>query len=189
MNCVNCSKELTENDIKNNFCSLCHSPIKCSRCGVILTDFDHVRKQCQKCLFEIDYDNPQPFIESKNEKAVKIEIPNYDIQFTTTSSFPESPTIETLGVITAECAMGMNILKDMMTGLSDIFGGQSKTIQNQLKSAKQYCFDELTKEAYKLKANAIVGLRLDYSEISSQNKSMLMLVASGTAVRVKKKTD
>ena len=36
-------------------------------------------------------------------------------------------------------------------------------------------------------ANAVIGVDLDYSEISAQGKSMLFLVASGTAVKVVKK--
>jgi uncharacterized protein YbjQ (UPF0145 family) len=40
---------------------------------------------------------------------------------------------------------------------------------------------DLKKEAYEVGANAVVGVDLDYVEMSSVN-SMVLLVASGTAV-------
>jgi len=40
-------------------------------------------------------------------------------------------------------------------------------------------------EAMALGAHAVVGVDLDYSEISGGGKSMLFLVASGTAVTLK----
>ena len=40
---------------------------------------------------------------------------------------------------------------------------------------------ELTKEAQRLGANAVVGLKLDYEAVGASG-SMLMVVASGTAV-------
>jgi len=47
---------------------------------------------------------------------------------------------------------------------------------------------ELKKEALNVGANAVIAVDLDYSEFSGQNKSMLFLVASGTAVKVEKIT-
>ena len=43
---------------------------------------------------------------------------------------------------------------------------------------------ELKKEADNIGANAVIAVDLDYSEISGGGKSMLFLVASGTAVKV-----
>ena len=49
-----------------------------------------------------------------------------------------------------------------------------------------YRLYELKKEAYYLKADGVIGIDLDYSEFSGGGKSMLFLVASGTAVTFKK---
>ena len=40
-------------------------------------------------------------------------------------------------------------------------------------------------EAYELGADGVIGIDLDYSEISGKGKGMLFLVASGTAVKFK----
>jgi len=41
------------------------------------------------------------------------------------------------------------------------------------------------KEAYELGADGVIGIDLDYSEISGKGKGMLFLVASGIAVKFK----
>lgn len=110
-----------------------------------------------------------------------------EIILTTTPSIAGYEVISTIDVITAECVFGMNIFKDMFASLSDIFGGRSKSTQNILREARVKCLNELRKEALELGANAIIGVDLDYSEFSGQGKSMLFLVASGTAVVIKKK--
>lgn len=89
---------------------------------------------------------------------------------------------QTIDVITSECVFGLNFFKDFFTAVTDFFGGRSNTAQSALRDARKTCLNELKKEAASLGANAIIGIDLDYSEFSGQGKSMLFLVASGTAV-------
>jgi uncharacterized protein YbjQ (UPF0145 family) len=89
------------------------------------------------------------------------------------------------GVVSAECVFGMNLFKDFFMGMTDLFGGRSKTAQTALREARETCLTELRKEALAAGGNAVVSVDLDYSEISGQGKNMLFLVASGTAVRLK----
>jgi uncharacterized protein YbjQ (UPF0145 family) len=91
---------------------------------------------------------------------------------------------ETVEIITAECAYGMNIFSDLFTSLTDKFGGRSLTIQGTLRNARRVCLEELRREAHSIGADAVIAVDLDYSEFSGQGKSMLFLVASGTAVKV-----
>lgn len=51
--------------------------------------------------------------------------------------------------------------------------------------ARETCLNELKKEAFDLGADGVIGIDLDYSEISGKGKGMLLLVASGTAVKFK----
>ena len=99
-----------------------------------------------------------------------------------------APTVEgfkitkTIDVISAECVLGLSAIDDLFASARDFFGGRSKTLQEALRSARRNCLEELKKEALSLGANAVIGVDLDYSEFSGQGKSMLFLVASGTAV-------
>lgn len=116
---------------------------------------------------------------AKNFKVIRS--PNEVVLTTETAS--NLKVLKRLDVITAECAYGMNIFKDLFASISDIFGGRNKSIQNTLKDARKNVLAELQKEAFSLGANAVVGIDLDYSEISGGGKfGMLFIVASGTAV-------
>ncbi|ATJ84344.1 YbjQ family protein [Halomonas beimenensis] len=103
----------------------------------------------------------------------------------TTSSHLEGYRVtEHLDIVSAECVFGMNVFKDMFAGLRDFFGGRNKSSQDALRDARIACLDELRREAETLGANAVIAVDLDYSEISGGGKSMLFLVATGTAVKV-----
>ena len=103
---------------------------------------------------------------------------------TTTTHSIEGKTIELyLGVISAEVIIGANIFKDIMGGLRDIFGGRSETYEKVMADAKQKAIAELIERAQAVGANAVVGVDLDFETIGSGG-SMLMVIASGTAVKI-----
>jgi uncharacterized protein YbjQ (UPF0145 family) len=101
----------------------------------------------------------------------------------TTETAPNLPIVERIEIVTAEVAYGMHIFKDLFASVRDIVGGRSKAVQNTMRDARRAALYELKKEAYEVGANAVVGVDLDYVELSSTG-SMVMLVASGTAVIV-----
>jgi uncharacterized protein YbjQ (UPF0145 family) len=80
----------------------------------------------------------------------------------------------------------MNMFRDYFAGIRDIFGGRSKASQKVLRDSRRVCLTELRREALISGANAVIGVDLDYNEISGDGKSMLFLVASGTAVTLEK---
>jgi uncharacterized protein YbjQ (UPF0145 family) len=107
------------------------------------------------------------------------------IKTTTAFSFAENEIQTELKVISAECVFGMNIFRDFFAGLTDFFGGRSEASQKILRDARETCLYELKREAYEIGADGIIGIDLDYQEISGKGKGMLFLVASGTAVKFK----
>ena len=64
-------------------------------------------------------------------------------------------------------------------------GGRSKALQDALRDGRKTVLFELRREAFSVNADAVIGVDLDYQEISGGSKGMLMLVANGTAVRLK----
>jgi uncharacterized protein YbjQ (UPF0145 family) len=103
---------------------------------------------------------------------------------TTTTNNIDGKTIDQyLGVISAEVILGANVFKDIMGGLRDFFGGRSGTYEKVLIEAKEAAMRELVERAQALGANAVVGIDLDFETVGSGG-SMLMVIASGTAVRV-----
>ena len=127
--------------------------------------------------------NDTKLIQIQKEAEQKIK----NIKLTTNFSFANYEIEDEIGIVTAECVYGMNIFRDMFAGVRDFFGGRSKASQKVLRDARNNCLAELKLEAYELGADGVTGMDLDYSEISGGGKSgMLLLVASGTAVKLKK---
>jgi len=116
--------------------------------------------------------------------AEQLGAPLGPVKLTTTHAIAGETVDEEVDIVSAECVIGVNVLQDLMTSLTDIVGGRSRTMQDALKTARGSCLDELRGEAQRLGADAVVGVDLDYSEVSSQGKSMILLVATGTAVRL-----
>ena len=104
---------------------------------------------------------------------------------TTTHTLEGRQISEYLGLVSGEAILGANIFKDFFAGIRDIVGGRSAAYEQELRKAKEIAIREMTESAISLGGNAIVGVDLDYETIGSgQGSNMLMVSASGTAVRV-----
>ncbi|MFN5135586.1 MAG: heavy metal-binding domain-containing protein [Chitinophagaceae bacterium] len=102
---------------------------------------------------------------------------------TTTPTFENKPIQQYIGIVTAETIIGANIFKDLFAGIRDIVGGRSGTYERVIEEARQSALAELQQKAQNMGANAIVGIDLDFETVGSGG-SMLMVVASGTAVKI-----
>ena len=89
------------------------------------------------------------------------------------------------GVVTGEAILGANVFKDFFAGIRDIVGGRSGAYEKELRKAREIALDEMEEQAREMGANAVVGIDLDYENVTIGNGGgMLMVTASGTAVRV-----
>lgn len=102
---------------------------------------------------------------------------------TTTPSVEGRQIASYLGIVTGEAIMGANVFKDLFAGIRDIVGGRSATYEKELSRARQIALEEMQAAAAQLGANAVVGVDLDY-EVLGANSGMLMVSASGTAVKL-----
>ena len=98
----------------------------------------------------------------------------------TTSVLQDKTIYEYMGIVTGEAILGANVFRDLMAGFRNIVGGRSAAYENALREAKDIALKEMEEAAGKLGANAVIGVDLDYQSIG---ESMLMVSASGTAVR------
>ena len=102
---------------------------------------------------------------------------------TTTPTLEGRTIIEYKGVVFGEVISGVNFIKDFKASLRDFVGGRSGSYEQELINARAQALRELEERARQLNADAVVGIDLDY-EVLGQNGSMLMVSASGTAVRL-----
>lgn len=103
----------------------------------------------------------------------------------TTTNTIEGKTIrEYCGVVTGEAIVGANIFRDFFAGIRDIVGGRSHAYEKELQKAREIALDEMADAARRRGGDAVVGIDLDY-EVVGKGGSMLMVTASGTAVRMR----
>ena len=87
------------------------------------------------------------------------------------------------GVVFGEVITGVNFIKDFAASIRDFIGGRSTTYEDELIHARDQAMREMEERARKRGADAVVGIDIDY-EVLGQNGGMLMVTASGTAVRL-----
>lgn len=102
---------------------------------------------------------------------------------TTTPNVEGRKIAEYKGLVFGEVISGVDFIKDFAAGLTNFFGGRSGSYEGELIEAREAALKEMEKRAYSLGANAIVGVDIDY-EVLGQGGNMLMVTASGTAVKV-----
>jgi uncharacterized protein YbjQ (UPF0145 family) len=102
---------------------------------------------------------------------------------TTTPNIEGKKIVQYKGIFFGEVITGVNFLKDFAAGLTNFFGGRSSSYEGELISAREQALAELQRRAEQSGANAVVGIDFDY-EVLGQGGNMLMVTASGTAVRV-----
>ena len=103
----------------------------------------------------------------------------------TTAPFVEGYRVRRYGpLVAAEAVMGTNIFRDYFAKVRDVVGGRSGSFQSALADARETILQEIQLQAEKAECNAIIGIDLDYGEMSGSGKTMLMVAAQGTAVYI-----
>jgi len=102
---------------------------------------------------------------------------------TTTPTVEGRPVRSYLGIVTGEAIVGAHFFKDLFATVRDLVGGRSGAYEKTLADARKLALSELEAAAAELGADGVVGVDLDY-EVLGQANGMLMVTASGTAVRL-----
>ena len=102
---------------------------------------------------------------------------------TTTPTIEGRTRREYKGVVFGEVISGVNFLRDFAASIRNIVGGRSGSYEEELVSARNQAMNELADRAARLGADAVVGIDIDY-EVLGENNGMLMVTASGTAVKL-----
>jgi len=92
-----------------------------------------------------------------------------------------TPSVEGRRIAEYGAIVGANVIRDLMASVRDFFGGRSGAYEAELKKAREIALKELAEEARRKGADAVVGIDPDYEVVG---QSMLMVTASGTAVRL-----
>ena len=102
---------------------------------------------------------------------------------TTTPTVEGRTIVEYKGIVLGEVITGVNFIKDFGVSLRNFFGGRSGSYEKELLAARRSALAELEGRAREKGADAVVGIDIDY-EVLGPNGGMLMVTASGTAVKL-----
>lgn len=102
---------------------------------------------------------------------------------TTTQTIEGRTIVEYKGIVFGEVISGVNIFKDFGAGIRNLIGGRSSSYEKELLDARRKALSELEERARLMGADAVVGIDIDY-EVLGEGGGMLMVTASGTAVRL-----
>lgn len=102
---------------------------------------------------------------------------------TTTPTIEGRQIVEYKGVVFGEVIAGVDFLRDIAASIRNFVGGRSGSYEEELVRARTDAMDEMSQRARAMGADAVVGIDIDY-EVLGANNGMLMVTASGTAVKL-----
>ncbi|GAB3518465.1 YbjQ family protein [Emticicia fontis] len=91
---------------------------------------------------------------------------------------------DVLEIVTGQSTMGTGFVSELSSGWNDLFGLESRTMNSKISAGEDNCMKMLRAKAIGLGGNAVIGIDIDYAEVGSL-RGMIMVCATGTAVRVK----
>lgn len=103
---------------------------------------------------------------------------------TTTNNVEGRTIVSYEDVVFGEVISGINFLKDIGAGMRNFFGGRSQGYEEEIILARDHALSEMENRALELGADAIIGVKMDYETLGSDN-GMIMVTCSGTAVKLK----
>lgn len=136
---------------------------------------------CQRCGHALVFSKE---VEEEKEKEREKQIRRNSIVLTTSNNIEGRDILEYIDVIIKQIVVGAGLETEFFAGFTDVFGGRSKKVEDRLAELTKYGRDEFLDIAMELKADAIIGYRLDIDEISGKNTFMFMINISGTAVKL-----
>ena len=148
---------------------------KCKECSKPIKAWEALGGACEDCY---------PRVKEK-EDAAERELAHQEIGsmlVTTAHTLQGIEVTKYLGVISAECAYGMNMFKDMFANVRNLVGGRSAAVEDAMRDSRETVLLELKREAHAKGANAVIAVDLDYTQLGSGGNMMVLVSASGTAV-------
>lgn len=103
---------------------------------------------------------------------------------TTTPTIEGRQITEYKGVVFGEVIAGVDFLRDIAASIRNFVGGRSGSYEEELVRARTDAMNEMSQRAQAMGADAVVGIDIDY-EVLGANNGMLMVTASGTAVKLR----
>ena len=103
---------------------------------------------------------------------------------TTTHTIEGRRVAEYLGIVHGSAVMGSNVFRDFFASIRDVVGGRVGSYETVVADAQEAALANLIERAESLRADAVIGVSFDHDSIGGDNTTILMVSATGTAVRL-----
>ena len=101
----------------------------------------------------------------------------------TTDSIDGKKIEKVLGVVHASSIRGTTWTKDIISRVTDIFGGKSKSYEKDLDNMVNEAMNKLIDIASRADADGVVGVKVSLSTIPTKSFGFFLCTAVGTAVK------
>ena len=109
-----------------------------------------------------------------------------EIMLTSGQNFEGYEIVEYLGFVNVQSVLSSNFFKGFAAGVSEMSDSESEKLTSKLEQVNETALKRLQNMASKKKADAIIGVELNYTQFASYSVGT---IASGTAVKLKKIVD
>lgn len=158
---------------------------ECKDCGTKIGFMNTIDGKCVDCYYHPE-DEEKIAVEAARvvEKTAINEqlLAQIEAILLTTETAPNLNITKRIDVISAQAAFEINNFKDMFVGFINPVKGRSNELEKQLDELRVRSTQSLKAKAHDIGANAIVAVDLDLSTVTIGGISMMMMMASGTAV-------
>jgi len=102
--------------------------------------------------------------------------------YVSTESIAGKEISESIGIVRGSTVRARNIGRDIFAGLKNIIGGEISEYTKLLADSREEALERMLKDAQRLGADAVVGVRFSTSQIM---QGAAEIMAYGTAVKLK----
>ncbi|MDE6026440.1 MAG: heavy metal-binding domain-containing protein [Lachnospiraceae bacterium] len=106
-----------------------------------------------------------------------------EIMITSSSGFEGYEIDQYLGFVSGQTVLGSNFFKGIAAGVTEMSDAESEKLTSKLEQANEVAMNKLIKLAESRKADAIIGVELNYTQFANYSVGT---IASGTAVTLRK---
>ena len=155
---------------------------ECKECGTSIKAWEAIGGACEDCYSL--YLKNKALLKEREANAERTHAVKElgSVLLTTAHTLQDVTVTKYLGVVSAECAYGMNVFKYMFANVRNLVGGRSAAVEDTMRDSRETVMQELKREARAKGANAVIAVVLDYSQLGAGGNMMVLVSASGTAV-------
>ena len=200
--CCICNKKIGRNDQQHIFSNKYSQLVMCTKCHGVkenlgvnsegrIEEIQRSRKYFEELLYIgiVNKSAREPLqallkeAENAEKESIRYRYRNRELLVTTGNSFEGYQITEYLDVLNAEVVLNIGVFSELGGEICDISGKANSIVAQKLSDAKEEALELLKNKASEKCAGALLGVQYNMLNLV---ENMLVISATGTAVRIQK---